>query len=80
MTERRTSTLMARLDHGNALEIALQRRESIRLLLGQAKAQGFDVRRLRADLRAIEGEVRQLQAHQPRENGSDTARVNDESL
>jgi hypothetical protein len=62
MTERRTSTLMARLDHGNALEIALQRRESIRLLLGQAKAQGFDVRRLRADLRAIEGEVRQLQA------------------
>ena len=60
MTERRSSTLMARFDHGNALEIALQRRASIRLLLAQAKANGFDARRLRADLAAINAEIQQL--------------------
>ena len=64
MTDRRTSTLMARFDGGSALEIALQRRASIRLLLAEAKAQGFDARRLRADLRAIDAEIRQLQARQ----------------
>ena len=63
MAERRTSIRMAILDgRTNALEIALQRRESIRLLLRQAKAQGFDARRLRADLAAINAEIRQLQA------------------
>jgi hypothetical protein len=62
MPDRRTSIRMAILDGGNALEIALQRRASIRLLLAQARSNGFDVRRLRADLRAIEGEIRQLQA------------------
>ena len=64
MPARRTSTLMARFDHGNALEIALQRRASIQLLLAQAKAQGFDARRLRADLAAINAEIQQLQARQ----------------
>ena len=64
MPARRTSKRMAVLDGGNALEIALQRRDSIRLLLRQAKAQGFDARRLRADLRAIDAEIRQLQARQ----------------
>ena len=63
MTGRRTSTLMARFDHGNALEIALQRRASIRLLLAQAEACGFDARRLRADLAAINAEIRLLQAN-----------------
>ena len=61
MAERRTSIRMAILDgRTNALEIALQRRESIRLLLRQAKAQGFDARRLRADLAAISAEIREL--------------------
>jgi hypothetical protein len=64
MPDRRTSIRMAVLDGGNALEIALQRRERIRLLLGQAKAQGFDARRLRADLAAINAEIQQLQARQ----------------
>ena len=81
MTDRRTSIRMAILDGGSALQIALERRERIKQLLAEARASGFDVRRLRADLAAIEGEVRQLQTrHQPRENGQETARVNDESL
>ena len=62
MAERRTSIRMAILDGGSALEIALQRRASIRLLLAEAKANGFDVRRLRSDLAAINAEIRQLQA------------------
>ena len=60
MPARRTSKRMAVLDGGNALEIALQRRASIRLLLAQAKANGFDARRLRADLAAISAEIREL--------------------
>ena len=62
MADRRTSIRMAILDGGSALEIALQRRASIRLLLAEAKANGFDARRLRADLAAINAEIRQLQA------------------
>ena len=60
MTDRRTSTLMARFDHGNALEIARQRRERIKQLLAEARSNGFDVRRLRADLLAINAEIREL--------------------
>lgn len=61
MPARRDSRRMAMLDRGNALEIALQRHARIRAALEVAKAQGFDMRRLRADLVAIEAEIRQLQ-------------------
>lgn len=61
MTDRRTSTLMARFDHGNALEIALQRRAKIRQALAEARSHGFDAGRLRADLAAINAEIQQLQ-------------------
>jgi hypothetical protein len=42
MPDRRTSIRMAILDGGSALEIALQRRASIRLLLAEARSNGFD--------------------------------------
>lgn len=64
MPERPDSRRIAMLEQRGALSVALQRREKIRAALTTAKANGFAVERLRADLRAIEAEVRQLQARE----------------
>jgi len=64
MPDRPDSRRIAKFDRRGALSVALERREKIRQALTQAKARGFAVERLRADLRAIEAEVRALQARQ----------------
>jgi hypothetical protein len=61
MPERRTSTRMASSTGARMrLRSRLQRRASIRLLLAQARSNGFDAGRLRADLLAIDAEIREL--------------------
>lgn len=64
MPDRPDSRRIAMLDCRGPLAVALERRARIRAALTQAKANGFAVGRLRADLRAIEAEVRQLQARE----------------
>jgi len=61
MNQRPDSARIALLEQRDALQIARQRRERIKQALAQAAANGFDTRRLRADLRAIEAEIRKLQ-------------------
>ncbi|NVZ11363.1 hypothetical protein HW932_19110 [Allochromatium humboldtianum] len=50
--------------------MALERRARIRAALTQAKARGFDTRRLKVDLAAINAEIRQLQADTLSPSGS----------
>lgn len=62
------------LDDGRGpLAIALERRERIGEALQRARANGFDERRIRADLAKIEQEIERLQSENESANTTSSA-------
>jgi hypothetical protein len=54
--------LTAAVDRRSPLSIALERRARIAEVLSRSSGQGFDARRIHADLRAVEREIQRLKA------------------